>query len=258
MPKRIRVASFNANSIKTRIPIILEWMGEQKCDILCVQETKTSDDTFPLAPITEAGYHCVFHGQKAYNGVAIISRQEPVNVKKGFGNALLDEEARLIQSSIGGITVVNTYIPQGTSVGSARFQYKLEWMRALKDHFASSYSPNDPIIWMGDLNVAMESIDVYDPEGFSGGVCFTEDEQHALQNVMEWGFTDILRKHHPGEEKLYTFWDYRIPNGFKRKLGWRIDYICATTPLAERSLDCWVDTAPPPARETLRPYIHCG
>lgn len=253
MPDRLRVASFNANSIKSRLPVILEWMGEQECDILCVQETKTTDETFPLGPINEAGYHCIFHGQKAYNGVAIISRQEPVDVRKGFGVPLLDEEARLIQAKIGDITVVNTYIPQGTAVGSARFQYKLEWIRALRDHFASTFTSNDPVIWMGDFNVAMEPIDIYDPEGFEGSVCFTEEEQQALGSVFEWGFTDILRKHHPGEEKLYTFWDYRIPNGFKRKLGWRIDYICATPPLAEKSLDCWIDTAP---RQKEKPSDH--
>jgi len=253
MPDRLRVASFNANSIKSRLPIILEWMDEQECDILCVQETKTTDETFPLGPIIEAGYHCVFHGQKAYNGVATISKQEPTDIRKGFSITELDEEARLIQANIGGITVVNTYIPQGTSVASSRYQYKLDWIRSLRDYFAANFTPSNPIIWMGDFNVAMEPIDVYDPEGMQGGVCFTQAEQDTLASLMEWGLADLLRKHHPGEEKLYTFWDYRIPNGFKRKLGWRIDYICATPPLAEKSLDCWIDTAP---RQREKPSDH--
>lgn len=253
LPDRLRVASFNANSIKSRLPIILDWMGEQGCDVLCVQETKTSDDTFPLGPIQEAGYHCVFHGQKAYNGVAIISRLEPADVKVGLGVPVLDEEARLIEADIGGVRVVNTYIPQGTAVGSARYEYKLEWMHVLRERFSGSFAPSEPVLWMGDFNVAMEPIDVYDPEGLRGGVCFSEREQLALGSVMEWGFTDLLRKYHPGEEKLYTFWDYRIPNGFKRKLGWRIDYICATQPLVEKSVDCWVDTDP---RQREKPSDH--
>jgi exodeoxyribonuclease-3 len=244
LPKLMRIASFNANSIRSRLRIILDWMTARECDVLCVQETKATDADFPAASIADAGYHCAFVGQKAYNGVAIISREEPTDIRAGTGNPVWDEEARIIRASIGGVTIVNTYVPQGVSTSSPRFQYKLEWLRGLRDYFDKDLTPDSPIVWAGDFNVAREQIDVYDPEGLYGGVCYHPEEHKALNHVMEWGFVDLLRKHHPGEEKLYTFWDYRVPNAFKRKLGWRIDYVCATRPLAQRCIDCWVDTEP--------------
>ncbi len=244
MEDTLRIASFNANSIRNRLPVILDWMDSHECDILCVQETKVEDKHFPLEVVTSAGYYCVFHGQKAYNGVAIISRSEPSDIVMGLGLDEPDEEARIIRATMNGVTVVNTYIPQGTSTASPRFAYKLGWIRGLRDYFGRSFTPDDPIVWVGDFNVAREPIDVYDPEGLYGGVCYHPDEHAAIDYVMEWGFVDLLRKHHPGEAGLYTFWDYRIPNGFKRRLGWRIDHICATRPLAECSIDCWIDTAP--------------
>lgn len=244
MNDTLRIASFNANSIRNRLPVILDWIDRQGCDVLCVQETKVQDDQFPLDAITGAGLQCVFHGQKSFNGVAIISRDEPEDVRIGLGNGEPDPEARIIRASYRGVTVVNTYIPQGTSPDSPRFQYKLEWIRGLRDYFSRDLSPDDPVVWAGDFNVARESIDVYDPDALLGSVCYHPLEHEALAHVMDWGFTDLLRKYHPGEADLYTFWDYRVPNALKRRLGWRIDYICATRPLADRSFDCWVDTAP--------------
>jgi len=244
MGEMLRIASFNANSIRNRLPIILDWMERQKCDIVCVQETKVEDSAFPVAPILDAGHHCVFHGQKAFNGVAIISRREPTGVVRGLGVDGLDEEARIIRAAYGELTVVNTYVPQGTSPESPRFQYKLQWIRALRDYLERDLTPDSPVVWAGDLNVAREPIDVYDPEGLAGSVCFHPDEHAALDHTMGWGFTDLLRLHHPGEPGLYTFWDYRIPNALKRRLGWRIDYVCATRPMVDRAADCWIDTEP--------------
>ncbi len=240
----MRIASFNANSIRTRLKIILEWIAANDCDVLCVQETKVPDKDFPSDAISRAGLHCVFTGQKAYNGVAIISKTPPQDVVIGLGLPEPDEEARIIRAKVNGVTVLNTYIPQGTDVISPRFQYKLNWIRGLRDYFSRSFTPSDPIVWVGDFNVAREDIDVYDPEGLRGVVCFNPQEHEALDYVTEWGFVDVLRKHHPGEAGLYTFWDYRIPNGFKRRLGWRIDHIQATKPLADRSTGCWIDKEP--------------
>ena len=244
MKNTLRVASFNANSIRSRLDIILGWMREHDCNVVCVQETKVTDADFPADAICEAGLHCAFAGQKSYNGVAIISAHELHDVEIGTGNPIWDEEARLIRATVGGVAIVNTYVPQGTAVGTPRFQYKLDWLRGMRDYFSRDFTPDDRILWVGDLNVAREPIDVYDPEGLLGGVCYHPAEHEALDHATQWGFVDVFRKHHPGEPGLYTFWDYRVPNAFKRRMGWRLDHIWATRPLAARSVDSWIDTQP--------------
>lgn len=252
MEDRLRIASFNANSIRNRIEVILDWMARHEADVVCVQETKVRDEEFPVAAIADAGYHCAFTGQKTFNGVAIISRHELGAVRIGLGMEAPDEEARIVRAEVKGVTVVNTYIPQGTSVDSPRFQYKLAWIRGMRDYFERDFTPRDPIVWVGDFNVAVEPIDVYDPEGLYGGVCYHPEEHRALEYVREWGFVDVFRKHHPGEPRQYTFWDYRAL-AFRRKLGWRIDHIWATQPLAERSIDSWIDPEP---RKLEKPSDH--
>ena len=244
MQGRLRVASFNANSIRSRLDVILEWIGRNDCDVLCVQETKVTDGDFPLDAVVTAGYHAVFAGQKAYNGVAIISKGPPEDVVIGLGRMPEDEEARIVRATFNGVTVVNTYVPQGTSTDSPRFQYKLNWIRGMREYFNSRFTPEDPVVWVGDFNVAREPIDVYDPEGLLGSVCYHPDEHEALDYATGWGFVDVFRKRHPGEPGQYTFWDYRVPNGFKRRMGWRLDHIWATKPLADRSIDCWIDKEP--------------
>lgn len=239
-----RIASFNVNSIRSRLEIALGWMKANECDALCVQETKVTDADFPIGAISDAGYQCAFVGQKSYNGVAIISPHDLQDVTVGTGNPELDIEARLIRAKAGGINIVNTYIPQGTAVGTLRFQYKLDFLRSMRDYFSRDFTPDDLVVWVGDFNVARESIDVYDPEGLQGSVCFNPAEWEALDYVMDWGLVDVFRKHHPSEPNQYTFWDYRVPNGFKRRMGWRLDYIMATKPLADKSIDCRIDAEP--------------
>ncbi len=252
MQNLMRIATFNANSIRNRLEIILNWLSENNCDVLCVQETKVTDDEFPEKNFLEAGYHCCFRGQKTFNGVAIISRQKPKDVEIGLGNPTFDQEARLIKAVVNGIIIVNTYIPQGTDIMSPRFQYKLEWIRNLRDYFNERFTPQMPLVWAGDFNVAREPIDVYDPEGLYGSVCYNSAEHDAFDYVKNWGFEDIFRLHHPGEAKQYTFWDYRMM-AFRRKLGWRLDYIMATKPLAEKSTSCWIDVEP---RKLEKPSDH--
>jgi len=244
MPDTFRVATFNANSVRSRLEIILGWLRAHEPDALCVQETRVVDADFPADAFAEIGYTASFVGQKTFNGVAIISREQPEDVVVGMGIEGMDEEARLIRARIRGIEVVNTYVPQGTAPDSPRFAYKLNWISALRDYFARGFSPDSPVVWVGDFNVAPEPIDVYDPEGLLGSVCYHPDEHKALATVRDWGFVDVFRKHHPGEPKQYSFYDYRVPNAFKRKIGWRIDHIWATRPMADRSLDCWIDTGP--------------
>ena len=239
----MKIASFNANGIRARMPILLDWLDQARPDILCLQETKVQDPDFPHAAIEETGYTCSFKGQKAYNGVAILSRQVPEAVTAGFRDGDAAEEPRLIAATIDGVAIVNTYIPQGQAVGSEKFAYKLEWYRRLRAYFDQFFRPEDPVVWLGDFNVAPQAIDVYDPEKLRGHVCFHPDEHRALAHVMDWGFVDLFRQHNPTEQ-AFTFFDYRIPNAAKRKLGWRIDHICATRALAAQSKRVWIDLAP--------------
>jgi len=239
----MRIASFNANSIRNRLDVILVWFESHDCDVLCVQETKVRDEEFPLDPILRAGLHCVFKGQKGYNGVAIISRSQMDDVRIGRDGSD-EEEARLISARVANVTIVNTYIPQGTSVDSPRFAQKIGFIRSMREYFLQSYTPQDMVAWVGDFNVAREPIDLYDPEGFAGQVCYHPDEQAALDFAQSWGFVDVFRKHHPGEPNQYTFWDYRIPNGFKRRMGWRLDQIWASEALAARCVDSFIDPVP--------------
>jgi exodeoxyribonuclease-3 len=253
MNSRLRIASFNANSIRNRLQIILDWMSANQADVVCVQETKVRDEEFPIDPIAGAGYHVAFTGQKAYNGVAIISRHPIEQPVIGTGISEWDEEARIIRASINGVTIVNTYIPQGTDVTSPKFDYKLAWIQNMRDYFDNALTPDKPVVWVGDFNVAREPIDVYDPEALLGCVCYHPKEHAALDYVMDWGFVDVFRKHHMGEPNQFTFWDYRVPNALKRRIGWRLDHIWATKPLAEKSITSWVDTAP---RMTEKPSDH--
>lgn len=248
----MKIASFNVNGIRARMPIILDWIRKETPDVLCLQETKVQDPDFPLEPIKAAGYHCSFKGQKSYNGVATLTRLIPDNIAYGFGDGDPLEEPRLITIGIAGLTIVNTYIPQGRDPRDEAFQYKLEWFSRLKAFFETMHSPDQPLVWTGDFNVAPEPIDVHDPEGLKGSVGFHPDEQAALARVMDWGFVDVYRKHRSGEQ-AYTFFDYRIPNGVKRGLGWRIDHICATRPLADASVDARIDLEP---RLMQRPSDH--
>ncbi|HOO57651.1 MAG TPA: exodeoxyribonuclease III [bacterium] len=242
--EKFRIATFNANSIRTRAGIILDWLEKEAPDVLCVQETKCQDKDFPVAAFEEAGYNAAFFGQKSYNGVAILSRGPLESVKYGFGDGAEEpEQARLIAGTFHGIRIINSYVPQGFEPGSEKFDYKLEWMRRLKAYLEKHHTPGEPIVWTGDMNVAPEAIDVHDPEGLAGHCGFHPDEQAEFQKVVDWGFTDIFRKHTP-EPGQYTFWDYRLPNALKRGLGWRIDHILATQPLAEKSIGCRIDTHP--------------
>jgi len=247
----MKVASFNVNSLRARLTLVLQWLAEHQPDILCVQETKVQDTDFPTDAFDRTEYKYVFKGQKSYNGVAIFSRSEISNVQFGFDNEPKDQP-RLIKAEINGIVIVNTYIPQGYLPESEKFEYKLNWFNRLLTLFDKNFKPTDPVLWVGDFNVAPEPMDVYDPEGLLGHVCFHPDVHKALEKVMQWGFVDVFRMHcsEPGH---YTFWDYRVRNSFKRNLGWRLDHIMATEPLAKKSTTCYIDKEP---RLAERPSDH--
>lgn len=247
----MKIATFNVNSIRARLPIITDWIEQNKPDALCVQETKVQDHEFPVEPFTQIGYNCAFKGEKSYNGVALLSPHEIQNPIFGFDEEPKDQP-RLLTAKIQNLNIVNTYVPQGFEPTSTKFVYKLQWFERLKKYFQTHYKPTDPLVWLGDFNIAPEARDLYDPVRLLGTVCYHPDVQKALQNVMKWGFTDLFRKFcdEPGQ---YTFWDYRLPGSFKHNLGWRLDHIMATEPVAEKCTACCIDKQP---RAADRPSDH--
>jgi exodeoxyribonuclease-3 len=220
--------------------------------VLCLQETKVADKDFPLAEFNKKGYNTAFCGRKSYNGVAIISPHLLENVQIGIGDWAEPGEARLIGATVRGIPIVNTYVPHGFNPKSDIFLYKLKWIRAMREYLDSRFKPEDKLVWLGDFNVAPEPIDVYDPKKLYGHIGYHPEEHKALQYVKEWGFVDVFRLH-VKDGGHYTFWDYRVPKLFERNLGWRVDHIWATAPMAATSLSARIDKAP---RQMERPSDH--
>ena len=247
----MRVATFNANSIRSRLDTVIDWLNTNQPDILAIQETKVQDADFPLSAFEQTGYEIVFRGQKKYNGVAIFSKEKPDQIVSTL-NQDSTGQARFLKARIGDIVIINTYIPQGAAVDSEKFQYKLNWYQWLFDHFQEHHTPDERILWVGDFNVAKEDIDVHDPKRLWGHVCFCEPVQNALERIIDWGFIDLFRTKH-SEPGHYTFWDYRSPNGFGRNIGWRLDYIMATAKMADKCIDCRIDREP---RGGNRPSDH--
>ena len=246
----MKIATFNTNSIRARMPIITRWLEEEYPDVLCLQETKVQDRDFPLKDIEPAGYEVAYRGQKSYNGVAIISRHPIKNPRYHLFRG--EEDARFIEGEIKGIHLINVYVPQGYAPESEKFQYKLAWFRKLIDYVKGRFRPDSPLVIAGDFNVAMDERDVYDPEGMAGNVGFHPAEQALMKELTDWGLEDLFRRQEEGGGH-YTFWDYRIPNALKRKMGWRIDYILCTSVVAECSVKTWIDIAP---RSLQKPSDH--
>ncbi|MEW6673881.1 MAG: exodeoxyribonuclease III [Thermodesulfobacteriota bacterium] len=236
----VKLASFNANGIRARLPVILAWLEKERPDVLSLQETKVQDSDFPKGPFEEKGYYCTYRGEKSYNGVAVLSRNLPEDVRFGFDDSSQTEGTRLVSLKVEGIHIVNSYIPQGQVPNSEKFRYKLDWLKRLHEYFVARFNSAMPVVWTGDFNIAPEPMDVYDPVALLGSIGYHPAEHSALSVLKKWGFVDVFRKHQP-EVKAFTFWDYRIPNAVKRGLGWRIDHIWATPRLAEKSLSAWVD-----------------
>lgn len=251
--EHFKLATYNVNSIRSRLHIIIPWLVDHHPDVFCMQETKVEDGKFPLQAFSDAGYHVAFRGSKQYNGVAIASRKKPDHIEYGLDDGGPADMDRLIALKIGDTHILNTYVPQGRDRESEQFRYKLQWFDRLKTFINQHWQSDDRLIWCGDLNVAPETIDVYDPKRLLGHVCFNPDVWAAYARVREWGLADVFRKHHPGEPQQYTFFDYRVPQTLERGLGWRIDHILATKPLAEKSQSCSIDLEP---RRAEKPSDH--
>ncbi|MFO0775242.1 MAG: exodeoxyribonuclease III [Nitrospiraceae bacterium] len=244
----MKVATFNVNSLRKRLPIVLDWLRAHRPDALCLQETKVQDADFPLAGFDGSGYHVTFRGMKAYNGVAVLSLAKPDSVHYGFDDGGDPEDFRLLRVVIGGLPIVNTYIPQGFEIDSPKYQYKLGWFRRLRGYFERNLSPTEPAIWCGDMNVAPRPIDVHSPEKHLDHVCYHEAARAAYAETAAWGFVDAFTTLYPDRQQ-YTFWDYRAPNSLDANKGWRIDHMMITRPLVERCKKVEVDIGPRRAKD---------
>lgn len=238
-----KLATFNVNGIRARLGILADWLAANRPDALCLQEIKVQDADFPAADLAKLGYRAAFWGQKSYNGVAILTLREPAAVVRGFGGAAEGEEARLISLTVDGVTLLNAYVPQGREVGHPAFATKLAFLDRLAALLSANHQPDQRLVLAGDLNVAPADLDLYDPARLAGAVGCHPDERAALARVAAWGLTDLFRQQNP-EARQFTFWDYRLPQSFKRNLGWRIDHLLASAPLAAACVACTVDCAP--------------
>lgn len=236
----LKIATYNVNSIRSRLHIVLPWLKANRPDYFCMQETKVADPGFPSAEFEALGYNVVFKGDKQYKGVAIASTHKSQKVNYGFDSEPADAD-RMIVAKYNDLTIVNTYVPQGQEMESEQFAYKLKWLGRFKKHLQNNFQPEDEIIWCGDLNIAPEPIDVHDPKRLLGHVCFNPEVWKAFEDIKSWGLTDVFRKHYPGVAGQYTFFDYRIRDSVSRKLGWRVDHILATQTLAAKSKSCTID-----------------
>ncbi len=246
----MKLATWNVNSLKVRLPHLLEFLARQSPDALCLQETKCEDAAFPAAAIEEAGYRWVHDGQKTYNGVAILARAEPSAVTRGIPG-FADLQKRLIAADVGGVRVVSVYCPNGQSVGSDKYEYKLRWFAALADWLAGELAAGRPVAVLGDYNVAPEDRDVHDPEAWRGQVLVSEPEREALRRLFSLGFADAFRLFEQ-PDKSYSWWDYRMA-AFRRNLGLRIDHVLLSPALAARCRSCSIDVEP---RRLERPSDH--
>lgn len=244
------IASWNVNSLKVRLPQVLEWLIAHQPDVLALQETKMTDDVFPFAEINKIGYEVVFSGQKTYNGMAIISREKAQDIITEIPE-LHDHQRRVLGATINGIRVLNLYVPNGESVFSQKYEYKLNWLKHLDEFLKHEIKAHQKFVILGDFNIAPEEIDVHDPKLWEGKVLFSEKERAAFQDILQIGFVDCFRSLAP-EEKAFSWWDYRL-NAFKRKMGLRIDHILANTHYAAKCERCFIDTNP---RASERPSDH--
>jgi exodeoxyribonuclease-3 len=218
----MRIVTWNVNSVRARLPRLLPWLEENAPDVLCLQETKVIDDLFPYEPLEDLGYNVVVHGQKTYNGVAILARHGIEAVVRGFPDDEEGAQARVIGCAVEDVLVLNLYVPNGSSVGSDKYAYKLDWLGRLRAFLDATYDPAEKIVVCGDFNITFDDRDVHDPEKWHEKILCSTPEREALRHVMDFGLTDALRKHHD-EAGIYTWWDMR-GGSFPRDHGLRIDH----------------------------------
>ncbi len=246
------LATWNVNSFNARIPRVEQWLEEVQPDVLCLQETKMSDESFPSEIFSDAGYEVAHHGQGQWNGVAIASRVGIADPIQGFADGIEpDEDARLISARCGGVRVHSVYVPNGREVDHDHYHYKLGWLARLRQHLEQTVEPSDDVVIAGDWNIAPEDNDVWDRKTFDGLTHVTPPERAALQNIKEWGLVDTFRERY-SQDGLYSYYDYQAGRFHKRQ-GMRIDYVLASASLATRSTLDLVDRN---ARKGTKPSAH--
>lgn len=250
----MKIATWNVNSLKVRLPHVLDWLASQQPDALCLQETKTEDGGFPFAELAAAGYHAEHNGQKTYNGVAWLTREIPIDVTRDIPG-FVDEQKRVIAVTLGNgdaaTRLVCGYMPNGQAVGSDKYEYKLRWFAALTAWLREEVQRYPRLALLGDYNIAPEDRDVHDPLAWQGQILCSEPERTAFRDLLTLGLSDAFRLFDQAE-KTYSWWDYR-EMGFRRNRGLRIDHILLTSPLAAACRSCIIDKAP---RKLERPSDH--
>jgi exodeoxyribonuclease-3 len=246
----MKIASWNVNSLNVRLPHVLAWTEFAQPDVLALQETKLTDDRFPVDELMDSGYHSVFSGQKTYNGVAILSREEacdPVSDIPGLD----DPQRRILAATVGDVRIIDLYVVNGSEVGSEKFDYKLHWLEQVTAWLASEMAQHEKLIVLGDFNIAPDDRDVYDPQAWHEKILCSTPERDALERITGLGLKDTFRLFDQ-PERTWSWWDYRM-NMFRRKLGLRIDLVLASRAMAELCTASYIDVEP---RQQERPSDH--
>lgn len=238
------IASWNVNSIKARLPIVLDWLDTHKPDILLLQELKCVEDDFPKDDIEKLGYHCAVSGQKTYNGVALITKDEPKDVITALPGDKKDEQARYVEATVNGIRVASIYLPNGNPVGTEKFDYKINWMKRLQSHAKKLLTKHQPVVLGGDYNVIpTDDMDVWDPRAMKDDALAQPESRARFRALQHLGLTDAFRALHPDEAGAYTFWDYQA-RAWPQDHGFRIDHFLLSPEAADKLKKCWIDKEP--------------
>jgi exodeoxyribonuclease III len=236
----VRIATFNVNGINGRLPVLLRWLEEALPDVVCLQELKAADDKFPEAAIRSAGFGAIWHGQKGWNGVALLARGEkPIETRRELPGEAEDTHSRYIEAAVKGIIIGCLYLPNGNPAPGPKFDYKLRWFSRFVDHAADLLASGAPVILAGDYNVMPTDLDVYKPERWADDALFRPEVRAAFQQLIAQGWTDAVRTLHP-DERIYTFWDY-VRNAYGRDAGLRLDHLLLSPALKARLLRSGVD-----------------
>jgi exodeoxyribonuclease-3 len=247
----MRIATWNVNSLKVRLPAVLDWLASRRPDVIGLQELKLTDADFPRDALRAAGYEAVVAGQKTYNGVALLARAPLQDPATAVPELAWDPSARAVAATVGGIRFLNLYVPNGQEVGTEKYAYKLRWLDDLARHLDAAHRPDQPLMLLGDFNLIPEERDAYDPQEFRFSIMFTDEERARFRRLVDWGLADVFRRCDDAP-KRYSWWDYRM-NAFRRNLGARIDLLLATAPVAARAVAAEIDVEP---RRAEKPSDH--
>ncbi len=240
----MKIATWNINGISSRLDHVIKWSKTVEPDVLCLQETKTTDAKFPIAKIKRAGYeHIAICGERAYNGVAILSRLPLDDIVRGFPDDGDDQPRRLLAATAEGIRIVTAYFPHGTLIGSDKFKFKIDWVNKLRKYFDRYYQRDEDVLLCGDTNICPHEMDMWNVPYWAKRMHFTREERDAFQRVKKWGFVDVFRQIND-EAGQYTWWDTFRESSFTKNRGLRLDHIWASASLAEKCIDCWIDREP--------------